>query len=109
MSFYPTGLNSTSIAAADHVVRWYISKQDRLIIASVKTAEPHGLIREEISDRTEISIQSTCARCNELLRQGILIPKPALETLGSGFQQRKTKSGRLAQVLIVNPSHPEVA
>jgi hypothetical protein len=108
MSHYPTGLNPTSIAAADSVVRWYISKQDRLIIASVKWAEPHGLIREEISDRTEISIQSTCARCNELLHQGILYVKLVSES-STEVEQRRTRSGRWADLLFVHLNHPEVA
>lgn len=101
---YPSGLNPTSVAAHESI-RWFISRQDREIIAALKVAE-NGLTREELVDRTGIKIQSVCARCNELLHQKILQNRSLPGTTDP--VQRRTNSGRWADVLYVNTTHPEV-
>jgi hypothetical protein len=69
MESYPSGLNPTSVIARESV-RWYVSRQDREIIAALKNSTD-GLTREQLVDLTGIIIQSVCARVNELLRQNI--------------------------------------
>ena len=79
-----------------------ISKQDFKIISALDEASPRGLTRNEIAERTQISIRSVSARCNGLLHNGLLIPKIIPDTQGSVVEQRKTSTGRLAQVLVLN-------
>src|ERR1700736_6630172 len=60
---------SPSSLAAAKSVRGHQTTQEKQVIAAVQSAE-EGLTREEISIRAKISLQSTCARRNELLRRG---------------------------------------
>jgi Winged helix-turn-helix DNA-binding len=95
---------------AETYARRSISKQDWKIITALDEVGPGGLTRYEISERTQISVTSVSARCNALLRDGLLVPKIIPDTLGTQIEHRKTPSGGLAAVLILNtPNSPEVA
>lgn len=69
---------------------------NRLIVAALHLTGTHGATCDELEAALGISHQTCSARCSELIRLQWIYRKLA----GSGYEKRKTRTGRHAAVLI---------
>ena len=87
------GGNPESVAA--HAVTQ--KQRDRqLVISSLYKRGRHGATCDELEVALGMSHQTCSARCSELLALQWIYRKP----FGSGYEKRKTRTGRNAAVLI---------
>ena len=84
----PANRSPTSRAAAASLTPAHVSEQERKILAFVAGC-PNGATREQIADGAGLRLASSCARCNRLVRVGLLVEKG----------ERRTSSGRWAAIL----------
>jgi DNA-binding MarR family transcriptional regulator len=82
----PSNGTSTSRRAAASMVDHAPSQQAR-VLDFIRDSK--GVTRDEIAAGLNLKIQSVCARCNSLLKARLI----------RGRGERKTESGRMAEVL----------
>jgi hypothetical protein len=90
--------SSTSLAAAKSI-KHSIGQLHKRVLHAVRSAEPHGLTREQIEHATGLSHQTGSARVRELFLLGRLETRINPET-GKEFV-RPTSTGRRAQVCFI--------
>ena len=90
----PHNGSATSRAAAASLTPAHVSEQERKVLAFVASC-PNGATREQIADGAGLRLASSCARCNRLVRVGLLVEKGT----------RRTSSGRMASILFAQGNH----
>ena len=87
-------------------LRDFVNKQCAEVVAAI-VANPGGLTAEEIEDFLGLSRSSVSARCSELRKARLIVPKRiSVEPFGEPpiYHRRKNRSGAYAMVLVWNPA-----
>ena len=98
------GGNSESISAF-HALTPHLNRQTAMVVAAI-VADPEGVTAEEIEETLGLSRSSVSARCSELRKRGLILPKQVeVDPPGdssSVYLRRKNRSGSWAAVLVWN-------
>lgn len=87
------GGNMESVAAHAKARK---ARDHKLITESLYLAGQYGATCDELEVKIGMSHQSCSARCSELLAAQWIYRKP----FGTGYEKRKTRTGRAAAVLV---------
>ena len=90
--------SETSLDAAQQIKK-SVGRLHNIILNAVREAEPHGLTREEIEQKTGLCHQTGSARVRELFLLGRLETRINPET--TRIFKRPTSSGRNAEVCFI--------
>lgn len=98
----PFNRGSDTSREAAEAIEPHVQRLERIVLAAVRATGAKGATCDEVEAETGLSHQTASARVNALKREG----RPGGAVLFATGRKRRTRSGRQAEVYVVEAHRP---